>query len=159
MDHSAQQYLHAQVMSATPQKLRLMLIEGAIRFARQALSSWEQNHNEQATDWLTRCRNIISELLASIRLDQSSLTRSVAGVYLFLFRSLTEGQLQKDRRKIEEAISVLEIERETWRMVCDKLPDAPFPMDQSGAVRNATEIIAPTSGIDGPPQSGFVVDA
>ena len=30
-------YLEAQVMTATPQKLRLMLIEGAIRFARQTL--------------------------------------------------------------------------------------------------------------------------
>ena len=158
MDHSAQQYLYAQVMSATPQKLRLMLIEGAIRFARQALGSWEQNQNELAVQSLARCRNIISELLSGIRLDESALTRSVAGVYLYLFRSLTEGQLQQDRRKIEESIAVLEIERDTWRLVCEKLPESPFPMNQTGSGRS-TEIIAPTIGIGGPQQSGFTVDA
>ena len=160
MDHSAQQYLEAQVMSATPQKLRLMLIEGAIRCARHALALWEKNQHEQALESLTRCRNIISELLAGIRPDQTVLTRSVAGVYLFLFRCLTEAQLRKDFGKVEETIAVLETERETWRLVCEKLPSSPFPMNQAnGASIRATEIIAPPEGIGGPPVSGFTVDA
>jgi flagellar protein FliS len=149
MDDGARQYLEAQVMTATPQKLRLMLIEGAIRFARQALELWERNRNEDALESLIRCQEIHSEL-----------TRKVAGVYLFLYRCLTQAQLRRDRKPVEDTIAVLEIERQTWRMVCDRLPDAPFPPSGSGGVgRCAEEILAPATGVGGPPSSAFAVDA
>jgi flagellar protein FliS len=159
MNNSPNHYLQSQVMSATPQKLRLLLIEGAIRFARKSLESWEDNDPELAVQSLARCRNIVSELLSGVRLDQSALTSSVAAVYLFLSRSLIEAQLQNDRRKVEESISVLEIERETWRLVWEKMPDTPFPVSHTGEVNASKEIIAPTVGIGGPQQSGFAVDA
>ena len=41
MDRTAQNaYLEAQANTATPQKLRLMLIDGGLRFARQTLDHW-----------------------------------------------------------------------------------------------------------------------
>ena len=43
-------YLESQIMTATPQKLRLLLIEGAIRFARQTLELWEKEQNDQALE-------------------------------------------------------------------------------------------------------------
>lgn len=160
MDDTAHQYLEAQIMTATPQKLRLMLIEGALRFARQTLEFWQREQNEQAIESLIRCRSIISELLSGIRLDDSDLTHKVAGVYLFLFRCLTEAHLRRDRKKVEETISVLEIEHETWRLVCEKLPAAPFPMERAGHRANQSrEIVAPAEGIGGPPASEFTFDA
>ena len=131
-------------MTATPQKLRLMLIEGAIRFARQTLRHWEQQENEQAVDALIRCRNIVSELLAAVRTDHSDLARKVAGLYLFVFKHLTEAQLRRDASLVQEAIGVLEVERDTWRQVCEQMPHAPTAANDPAATE---DVIAPRQAI------------
>lgn len=137
---ASESYLESQVLTATPQKLRLMLIEGAIRFARQTLHHWEQENNEQALETIIRARSIVSELIASIRIDETELTRKVASIYLFVFRHLTEGQLRRDDHLVTEAIRVLEAERETWQQVCEQMPEAPVAaVGQS----ESSEIIAP----------------
>jgi flagellar protein FliS len=140
MEQSANEsYLEAQVMTATPQKLRLMLIEAAIRFARRTLLLWEEGDNEQALETIIRCRQVVSELLASIRIDDSALTRHVSSLYVFIFRHLTEAQLRRDASHVEEAIRVLEVEHETWRLVCEQMPEAPMAQDPSATA----EILAP----------------
>src|SRR4029077_15222578 len=119
MDDSSNQYLESQIMTATPQKLRLLLIEGAIRYAHQTMELWERGQHEPALESLIRCRSIVGELLSGVRVEYSDLTRKVAGVYLFLFRCLTEAQLKRDFERVQDTIRVLEIERETWQMVCE----------------------------------------
>jgi len=126
-------YLQTQVLTATPQKLRLMLIDGAIRQAHQILQFWEENNFDQAMQSLTRCREIISELLSSIKSDGSEITQKTSGIYIYLFRTLTESQVEKQRKCIEDVISVLEVERNTWRQLCEQMPDAP---DRSGMAEN-----------------------
>ncbi len=140
--HARESYLEAQVMTATPQKLRLMLIEGAIRFARQTIQHWQAGDNERALEAIIRCRNIVSELLSSVRVDESDLTKQVASLYLFVFQNLTEAQLRRDVKLVEEAISVLEVERETWRQLCEEMPHAPVPTSDHQAT-GPREIIAP----------------
>lgn len=135
-------YVEAQIMTATPQKLRLMLIEGAIRFARRTIHHWEARENEEALEAIIRCRNIISELLSSIRIDQSELTKQVASLYLFVFQHLTEAQLRRDPKLVNEAIGVLEVERETWAQLCEEMPHAPAPTVEHVAT-SPQEIIAP----------------
>ncbi len=115
-------YLTTEVMTATPQKLQLMLIEAAIRFGRQAIECWDKSDDEAAGEALVRCQQIITELLCGLRPERDpELVRRVASVYLFIFRSLTMAHLERDRQKVVEAMSVLEVERETWQQVCEKL--------------------------------------
>ncbi len=135
-------YFEAQVMTATPQKLRLMLIEGAIRFARKSIQHWEAGENDQALEAIVRCRNIISELLSSIRVGESELTKQVASLYLFVFQHLTKAQLRRDVKLVQEAIGILEVERGTWRELCEQMPHAPVPTVQHLAA-GPQEIIAP----------------
>jgi flagellar protein FliS len=125
MGPSENTYLEAQIMTATPQKLRLMLIDGALRFARQSVELREQGQNEPALESLIRCRSIVAELLSGIQVNQSELTRRVAAIYSFLFRSLTEAHLTREPSKVQDVVRVLEIERETWQQVCDQMPTAP----------------------------------
>ena len=135
-------YVEAQVLTATPQKLRLMLIEGAIRFARKTILHWEAGDNARALDAIVRCRNIVTELLSSIRVADSELTKQVASLYLFVFQHLTQAQLRRDAKLVNEAIEILEVERETWRELCEQMPHAPVPTEQHIAA-GPREIIAP----------------
>jgi len=111
-------YLSSQVNTATPQKHHLMLLEGALRFGLLAKQSWD---DEAARDEaLTQCRKIAGELLASVRADKPEISKQLADIYKFTYLTVVEAQVNTDLSKIDEAMQVLEVERETWRQVCDK---------------------------------------
>ena len=111
-------YLSSQVNTATPQKLHLMLLEGALRFGLLAKQSWDDD--VARGEALTRCRTITGELLASVRADDSEISKQLADIYQFIYLTVVEAQVNTDVSKIDEAMQVLEVERETWRQVCDK---------------------------------------
>lgn len=115
-------YLATEVMTATPQKLQLMLIEAALRFGHQANRCWSEGRDEEAGEALVRCQQIVTELLCGLNPDNNpELVSRVASVYLFIFRSLTVAQMQRDSEKLLDAMRVLEVERDTWRQVCEQL--------------------------------------
>jgi len=115
-------YLVTEVMTATPQKLQLMLIEAAIRFGHQAETLWQEGQDDSALEAIIRCQQIVTELLCGLNPEQNTeMVRRVAGVYLFIFRGLTAAQLQRDTKQLADALAILEIERETWRELCEKL--------------------------------------
>ncbi len=113
-------YLATQVTTATPQKLHLMLVEGAIRFLLQTEHHWSRAEEEEACEALLRSQEIVGEMLASVSSSSEPLARRLAAVYLFLMRTLSEVQLQHSETKLREVLRVLEIERETWAQVCAK---------------------------------------
>ena len=113
-------YLATQVMTATPQKLQLLLIDGAIRCGQRAKRMWQDGQDEAAGEALVRCQEIVGDLLASVASSTSDLARRMAAIYLYLFRTLTQAHLNHDPQKLDDALSVLEIEQETWREVCQK---------------------------------------
>jgi flagellar secretion chaperone FliS len=115
-------YLETQVNTATPQRLRLMLIEGALRQAQAAQTAWEARQSEEAGEALTRCRDIISELLAGITPGDTAVVRQTLGIYAYLFSALTEVQQSRDPHQLAGIIRVLDEERQTWQEVCLALP-------------------------------------
>jgi flagellar protein FliS len=148
---SRQAYLETQITTATPQRMRLLMIDGAIRFARQTLDRWRTGDDEPALESLIRCREVISELLAGVRLGESPLARQVGGIYVYLFSALTEAQQTRDQTQLAAVIRVLEEERQTWREVCERLPERPAPIP--GAIG---EELAPALIVD---QAAFSIDA
>ncbi|MGW8257085.1 MAG: flagellar export chaperone FliS [Thermoguttaceae bacterium] len=122
MHNTTESYLVTEVMTAAPQKLQLMLIDAAIRAAQQARRHWLANDDQQAAQCLTRAQQIVGEILASLNYEiKSDLVKNVAGVYLFLNRTLLDASLQRSIEKLDDALRVLNIERETWRQLCEKL--------------------------------------
>ena len=73
-------YLASQIETATPQKLQLMLIDGAIRFGSQAKHKWEEGDDEAAADALIRCHKIVGELLASVRSGESEMSHRLSDI-------------------------------------------------------------------------------
>jgi len=112
-------YLETQVLTAAPQKLRLMLIDGCIRLARQAREAHAATSSELFSSTLERARDIVTELISGICPDRSAITDATRALYAFVFKSLAEAQLLKDPRKIDDALRVLEEERQTWLCVCE----------------------------------------
>ncbi len=115
-------YLETDVMTATPEKLQTMLIDGAIKNLQRGRLLWNDNRDEEACESLIRAQQIIAQILAGFRREvDAELARKVAAIYLFLFRTIGEAQNARDEGRLEQCIRVLDVERQTWRLVCEKL--------------------------------------
>lgn len=115
-------YLVTEVMTATPQKLQLMLIEAAIRLAQRARQQWRDQQDDDACQTLIRAQDVIGEMMAGLNREADpELVKRVASVYLFVFRCLMEANYQRDPQKLSDAVRVLKIERQTWQQVCREL--------------------------------------
>ncbi|USO00296.1 MAG: flagellar export chaperone FliS [Phycisphaeraceae bacterium] len=115
-------YLRTKVMTASPAELRLMLLEGAVKFANQAREGLAAKNFEQCHNSFTSCRNIILELINGIRPEHDpELAERVRSLYLFLYKELFEASFEKDISKLDKVIELLDYERETWVLLMDKL--------------------------------------
>jgi flagellar secretion chaperone FliS len=118
-------YLTAHVMTASPARLRWLLIDGALKFARQASEGWKAGQFEPAALAIDRCRGIVTELMTTPNAELApELARQVSGLYSFVFRTLNEASLAHDARKLADVVRLLEIERETWRIVSEQTTGA-----------------------------------
>ncbi len=130
-------YLRTKVMTASPAELRLMLLEGAVKFALQAREGLEAKDYEKSYEGFTSCRNIIIELINGIRPEHDpELTGRVRALYLFIYKELFESSFEKDIARLDKVIELLEYERETWVLLMQKLAE-------EGGRQN------PTAGTDG----------
>jgi flagellar secretion chaperone FliS len=114
-------YLESKVLTAPPHRLQLLLIEGAIRFGRQAEEALRNGDRVAASSSLLRMIDIVGELLAAARANKSELNQSVADLYWYLFRRASEAKINADPAALAETLQLLDYERQTWQMLCDKL--------------------------------------
>jgi len=118
------QYLESKILPAPPHRLHLMLVEGAIRFGRQAEEAMSRGDQVAAATPMLRVIDIVGELLAGVRENKTDLNRKLTGIYWFIFRRITEAKINADVKALAEALWLLEFERQTWQQVCEKLHDA-----------------------------------
>lgn len=117
------QYLESKALTAPPHRLHLMLIEGAIRFGRLAEDALRRDDQPAAAAALLRVIDIVGEMLAGVREQKSEVNKQIADLYWFLFRRVTEARINADAAALAEALRLLEYERQTWHLVCEKLSD------------------------------------
>ena len=64
----------------------------------------------------------MSELMCGLRKEVATdLTDRVMALYVYIFRCLVEAGMGRDEKKLADAVGLLQIERETWRLLCEKL--------------------------------------
>ncbi len=119
---SVNAYLRTKVLTASPEELRLMLLDGAIKFAQQARDGLVSKDFERSYNGFTQCRAIITELIVTIRPEfDPELFGKVRGLYSFMFNELVEASRDKDQARVEGVIQLLQYERETWSLLIAKL--------------------------------------
>lgn len=117
----ADAYLRSKVLSARPEELRLMLIEGAIKFARQGGQGIATKNWEAAYNGLSRAKNILLELISSLRPEIApDICQKLSALYMFMYRRLLDANLEKNSAIVDEVVELLEYDRETWLLVIEK---------------------------------------
>ena len=119
IDKVRQQYLSNEVLSASPQKLRKLLLDGAIRFANQTLVHWEASDFESGLESTNRTRDILLELLVTIQ--DSPENKPIIDLYKFLNREINLASFERSQERMRQIIRVLTVEQETWAIVVAQL--------------------------------------
>ena len=121
-DPRANAYLRTQVMSASQEELRLMLIDGAIKFATMGREGLAAGDHEKSYEGFSQARAIVTELMTSVRQDVApELCERVRSLYTFMYTELVSASLEKDIGKADRVIELLGFERETWVMLMEQL--------------------------------------
>ena len=109
-------YKQNSVTTATPEELTLMLYDGAIKFMNIAKFSIENREMERAHNSLVKAQNIINELNYSLDMKYE-ISNEMWDLYDFISSKLVDGNLQKDIKPIDDALSVTTGLRDTWKEV------------------------------------------
>ncbi|WP_404305805.1 flagellar export chaperone FliS [Neorhodopirellula lusitana] len=141
---SGDTYLESMIASASPAKLRMMLIERGVEVARHLAQVWRDNPGKRGTnEHSLKLFEIITELLSGVTDNSVEVCRTVADLYVFLCQHLIASEKNGDASMIDEIRLVLEIEAETWRMVCMQ------ESGQSPAKSRATELLSEGINLQG----------
>jgi flagellar protein FliS len=120
------EYLENQVLTASPHRLHLMVIDGAIRFARLGLAAMQEGRWEAMGQNLDRARECVTELIGGLNsAADPELSEQLKRLFVFSYRSLIAGELERMPPRIEDAIRILNLHRETWIELGLKLQSDP----------------------------------
>ncbi|MBU6427836.1 MAG: flagellar export chaperone FliS [Cyanobacteria bacterium REEB65] len=116
------QYQMAQYETAPPDKLLLMLYDGAIRFTNSGIKAMGEKNIEAAHKNCIRVQNILTELMSTLKFDVGGdIAQNLFRLYEYLHRRTIAANLNKDPEILLEVVSHLRDLRETWAQASKKL--------------------------------------
>ena len=109
-------YQQLQVRSASPNRLLIMLYEGAIRFLHQAMDHMAADNHEAQCDRIQRAQRILTELTYSLDMAiGGELAQSLRALYAYMHGRLTEANVRSDPALVEEVRGLLADLLDAWK--------------------------------------------
>lgn len=109
-------YLENAIMTASPAKLVEMLYEKSVELLKESKELIEKELFLEANDRIKRVQDILMELNASLDMEKGGqIAQSLRSLYLYMYRTLVEGNIKKDIKKIEEILGYFEELLAAWR--------------------------------------------
>ncbi len=117
-------YFRTKVLTASPEQLRLYLLDGAIHFMRDGRDGMVERDFESVFENFRQAKAIILELMNSLRPEiDPELCQRLSSIYTFVYTELTQGSFEKDLERIDNAIELMEYDRETWVLLLEQVKE------------------------------------
>ncbi|MGL4654602.1 MAG: flagellar export chaperone FliS [Sarcina sp.] len=107
-------YKNNSVNCASREQLLLMLVDGAVKFAKRGKLGIEENNIKMAHESLVRVQDIFTELMVTLDPSAGEWTTEILEIYKFINRTLAEANMKKDIKKVDEAIEIIVEVRDMW---------------------------------------------
>jgi len=126
-------YLENRILGASPLELVAILYQEASKSVREAILQLEAGDIRARSRAVTRAQLILMELVNSLDLEAGgSIARSLAELYDYMQRRLTEANAAQSRKQLEEVMRLLTILEDGWKQCAmadadssgDRLPAA-----------------------------------
>jgi flagellar protein FliS len=107
-------YIEASVRSASPERLIVLLYDGAIRFLYAAAAGAREARRDVAREKLRRAQAILDELNRVLDMSQGDIARNLREIYNFCSRHLIDSTLNGNPAGYEEVAKLLSELRDAW---------------------------------------------
>jgi len=104
-------------MTATPERLVVMLYDGARRFLFQAAGAMREGNIEVSNNRLQRAEAIIDELNNTLDMSVGEISTRLRALYLFSKRHLMHARIKRNPEMIDEVSSLLDTVGDAWRQI------------------------------------------
>lgn len=109
-------FLKQEIDSATPAKLRYLLLRKAVGLCTTIDQLWQANDFVTAQQWCLRVRDILNEMLNGVTDRSNQAAAAISDLYVYLHRLMREADEGRDRESLAAVREILSIELETWQM-------------------------------------------
>jgi flagellar protein FliS len=114
------QYANVHFTTVDRGKLLLMMYDGGLNFLRHAKSALESKDVPKFAKYLSKSQAIIAELMNTLDFEAGGqIAKDLDRLYDFMLFYLTEANLQKDAKKIQRVIDLLEMIAGAYREVIE----------------------------------------
>ncbi len=121
---SPQAYRESAVLTAPPERLVVMLYDGARRFLYQAAVTMRSGDVQTSHERLRRAEAIIDHLLATLDMSQGEIAQQLESIYLFCQRLIGEARIKQDADKLDKVSELLGELRDAWDQIASAPPQA-----------------------------------
>jgi flagellar protein FliS len=109
-----QAYRDSAILTATPERLVVMLYDGANRFLIQGAAAMRAGDLTVTNDRLRRAEAIVNELRSTLDMSAGQVATNLESIYAFCQRLLLEARLKQDADKIDHVARLLRELRDAW---------------------------------------------
>ena len=109
-------FLRQEVESASPAKLRWLLLQKAHGLTLIIRDQWQQGRAFEARQWVILIQDIFTELLAGVVDPKHELAHQQSDLYVFLSKLIVLSDQSQDIAALNSMREILEIEKNTWEM-------------------------------------------
>lgn len=108
-------YKTNSVNYASKEQLLLMLVDGAVKFAKIGKQGLLDKNIKIAHENIVKTENIFYELMATLDVEKAgNWGQSLMAVYDFIVRRLMDANMKKDAAIMDEVIPLIENVKDTW---------------------------------------------
>lgn len=110
-----QQYKKSAVETSTPEKLLLMLFDGAIRFTNQGKNAIIEGNYELANSLLLKVQDILAELMYTLDVEKGGdIARNLFELYSFYQGEVIQANMKKDALRLDSVLEFLQTYKAVW---------------------------------------------
>ena len=107
-------YKNNSVNHASKEQLLLMLVDGAVRFAKVSRQAMEDKDIKKCHENIIKTQNIFTELMISIDQNAGEWAVQMYKLYSFIKEKLVESNIKKDMKLMDETMLLIEEVRDIW---------------------------------------------
>jgi len=108
-------YKNNSVNFASKDQLLLMLVDGAVKFSKIGRQGILDKDIKKAHENLIKTQNIFYELMATLDVNKGGdWAQGLMDIYAFIAQRLTDANIKKDVKILDEVIPLIEEVRSTW---------------------------------------------
>ncbi len=115
MQMPLKQYQQTNVNTSSPEKILLMLYDGAINFSRIAIEKAEKGDKGERGKYVSKAQAIVAELMNSLDHEVGGVIADrLTQLYMYVINEYVRANVNNSVASLENTVKILSILRDTW---------------------------------------------